>query len=590
LPGRSLFARTILALGLATVLAAPASAAPRDDADHSEAYFPANDGLGTRLHADILRPKGMAADVQTPVVMTVSPYTNHGGVPTNDPALGHVNGQGPSERFYDFLNLTTILEQGYTYVMVDLPGFGGSGGCNDWGGNREQGAVKAAVEWASEQPWSNGRVALLGKSYDAWTGLMGINQQPKGLAAVVAMEPVYAGYRYLYNNGVRFTNSLLTPALFQAFDAQPGPATVDPEYQINGAPQAWCYGVNMGLQQQDDPNAPFWLERDLLFTSPGEATPLFLTQGFLETNTKPDGAFDYWNGLDGPHNRAWFGQFDHVRGWERTGPDGYTSGRYHMGREVFVEEMMRFLDLHLKGIEPDVTDPSVAVQDNRGRYRAEAQWPPEDMRVRWSDLNGGTYTDDGGISATGVQRVWTFSEPLPHDVWLSGEPVVKVRVDAPAPRTNVVADVFDVAPDGRARLINRGTYLLRGQGLQQATFDLYGQDWRLEAGHRIGIMVGGSDARQSGFWTHVPTRTTVTVRTADVALPFLTFERDEEEYLDGGSTPRLESHLGQTITITDETIAAGERELNLPPELQPRPKKKTKASRGSRRTSGARSG
>ena len=54
---------------------------------------------------------------------------------------------GPSERFYDFLDLTRILEKGYTYVMVDLPGYGGSGGCNDWGGPREQGAVKAAVYW-----------------------------------------------------------------------------------------------------------------------------------------------------------------------------------------------------------------------------------------------------------------------------------------------------------------------------------------------------------------------------------------------------------------------------------------------------------
>ena len=235
-------------------------------------------------------------------------------------------------------------------VVHVVAGTGGSGGCNDWGGEREQQAVKAAVEWAAAQPWSNGRVALLGKSYDAWTGLMGIAQQPEGLAAVVAHAPVYAGYRYYYNNGVRFLNSVATPALFQVIDAKPGPVTNDPFYNLNGAPQAWCYGVNVGLQQQDDPNSPFWAERNLLIGAFGESTPLFLTQGFLETNTKQDAAFDFWNGLTG-RSRAWFGQFDHVRGWETTA----NGQRIHTGREVFVQEMMRFLDRNLKGISSPVT-------------------------------------------------------------------------------------------------------------------------------------------------------------------------------------------------------------------------------------------
>ena len=65
--------------------------------------------------------------------------------------------------------------------------------------------MRAAVECAAEQPWSNGRVGLIGKSYEGWTGLMGIAQQPKGLAAVVAMESVFSGYRYIYMNGIRRT-------------------------------------------------------------------------------------------------------------------------------------------------------------------------------------------------------------------------------------------------------------------------------------------------------------------------------------------------------------------------------------------------
>ena len=550
----------VTALLTALVPALPASSAPRDDADSFEAYFPMDDGV-TTLHADVLRPKGADDEDRTPVILTVTPYGNHSGSTTE---LG-ITDEGPNERFYDFLDLTGVLEKGYTYVMVDLPGFGGSGGCNDWGGNREQGAVRAAVEWAAAQPWSTGRVALLGKSYDAWTGLMGISQQPEGLAAVVSMEPVFAGYRYLYNNGVRFLNSVATPAIFQAVDAKPGTLNDTPQYHANGAPQAWCYGVNLGLQQIDDPNDPFWRERDLLISSRGEETPLFLTQGFLEGNTKPDGAFDYWNGLDLEESRAWFGQFDHFRGWERNG-----EGRYYTGREVFAAEVMRFLNEHLKGIEPKVDDPVVAVQDNRGRYRAESRWPPADMSMYWSDLNTGTYRDDG-LADTGTQQIWSFTEPLGHDVWLSGEPVVKVQVEAPAPRGNVVVDVFDVDATGNALLVNRGTSLLRGAGEQFATFELYGQDWRVPAGHRIGVVIAGTDAESAGWWTHVPTGQTIEVMQARIGLPFLRYERRPKEYLDGGPTPDLERHLESGIDVAAE-IDGAVRPFDLPGRLQKRPK------------------
>jgi uncharacterized protein len=538
---------------IALVLAAlphVAAALPRGDADHSEAYIATDDPL-TTLHAEVLRPSGIGK-AKTPVIMTVSPYFTEGIVTAG------------SERFYDFLDLTQILTKGYTYVAVDLPGYGGSSGCNDWGGVREQGAVKAAVEWAASRPWSTGRVGLLGKSYDAWTGLMGIARQPKGLAAVVAMEPVYAGYRYLYNNGVRFANSVGTPLLFQAYDAEPGFPTQPPNYIVNGSPQFWCYAPNFALQQSDDPDSAFWMERDLLPALRGKKTPLFLTQGFLETNTKPDAAFAAFNSLAGP-KRAWFGQFDHVRGWEKQG------ARFQTGRSVFIKELMRFLDHYVKGMPfsqaPVDRDAPVAVQDNGGRYRAELRWPPRDVARLWSSLNGGRYIDDGTNAATGDgsgNGVWSFSQALPYDVWMSGEPVLDVTVDAPAPRSNLVGDTYDVAPSGRATLISRGAHLLRGFGRQHATLKLYGQDWLIRKGHRVGVLVTGANAE---WWVHVPTGTPVSVLSAKIRLPFLT--RDRVVFLDGVKTPRLEEHLGSAFLDVDpSTIHDASRTFRLPYALK----------------------
>ena len=545
-------------VGAAIVFGAPAAhaAEPYPGTVWTEHYFPSTDGL-SMLHADVLRPKGLPDDEPTPVILSVSPYFNHADTESSSgPA-------GPSSRFYDFLEVSDIIGRGYTYVMVDLPGFGGSGGCNDWGGIREQLGVKAAVEWAASQEWSNGRVGMMGKSYDAWTGLMGIAQQPKGLAAVVAMEPVFAGYRYLYNNGVRFLNSLATPALFQAYDAQPGSTRDEPMYTVNGAPQAWCYGVNYGLQQDDDPNSAFWAERDLLEMVKGARTPLLLTQGFLETNTKPDGAFDFFNLLANNENqRAWYGQFDHVRGWERE-----TSKKkpYQMGRDTFTEEMMRFFDRHVKGVGVPRIDPSIEVQDAFGRYRAEPSWPPPDSKMWWSKLNGGTYTDDGLGSSLDTDGLWSISQKLPHDVWLAGEPVLETTLDA-IPRANLVAHVYDIDPEGRATLITRGTHLVRGALEQEIELELYGQDWPLSKGHRIGVKISDADL---GWWVHVPTETNVEIVEARIGLPFLTFER--VRFIEGTVTPRLKDHLAsERVSLDDALIDSGERRFDLPAPLKAR--------------------
>ncbi|CAN5176513.1 CocE/NonD family hydrolase [soil metagenome] len=531
---------------------------------YREEYFPMGDALGTVLHADVLRSDATSWTARQPVVLVVSPYTNHNGATTDVDLMG---GDGPNNRFYDFLTLTGALDEGYTYVQVDLPGNGGSSGCNDWGGPVEQGAVKAAVEWSARQPWSTGRVALLGKSYDAWTGLMGMAQDPIGLAAVISMEPVFSGYRYLFNDGVRFSNSVATPALFQVIDAKPGALNDDPEYHVNGAPQAYCYGLNIALQQQDSEDVAFWAARDMVRRAAASDVPLFLTQGFLETNTKPDAALAFWNALDHSHggNRAWFGQFDHVRGWDRRAADGRAGDplnlalRSETGREDFAEQVLVFLDEHLKGITPAEDDviETIAVQDNLGRYREEQTYPAADTTMLATALTTGTYTD----SPTGGS-LWTVSQPMPHDVWLAGEPVVGVDVTTLLPRGNLVVNVYDHNPaTGRSQLIHRGTTLLRRTGAQTVDVPLYAQDWVVAEGHRIVVQVVGND----GFWVHTPSLQTVTVRGAEIALPFLT--EDRTDFIEGGSTPRLEQHLGRS-TAVPATALATQTEFALPGPIE----------------------
>src|SRR5204863_559700 len=183
-------------LALATLAAVPAAAraaAVPPGAVWSEDTISSSDGV--QLHADILRPKAVG-DAKTPVILSIGPYFNHSG--QTGPAGPAENTQydpvgpnaGPSERFQDFVEGSGLLRKGYSFVMVDLRGFGGSNGCLDWSGPGEQSDVVNAVKWATSRPWSTGRIGMYGKSYDALTGLIGVDSIAPGLGAVVSQEPV----------------------------------------------------------------------------------------------------------------------------------------------------------------------------------------------------------------------------------------------------------------------------------------------------------------------------------------------------------------------------------------------------------------
>ena len=86
---------------------------------------------GTKLHADVLRPANLPANARTPVILSIGPYFNHTGQtgptgPVENTPYDPVTANGPSSRFYDFVNGAHLMQRGYTYVMVDLRDFGGN--------------------------------------------------------------------------------------------------------------------------------------------------------------------------------------------------------------------------------------------------------------------------------------------------------------------------------------------------------------------------------------------------------------------------------------------------------------------------------
>jgi hypothetical protein len=539
----------LAAIAVLLLLASPAAAAEVPEGyANSDEWFTAHDG--TQLHAGVFLPADRRPGERHPTIIVMGPYTAPNGGATGASG-GEPNAEGvPALRFPELFTDAKILEDRYAYVQIDTRGFGGSGGCFEYYGDNEMRDAGTAVEWAAARDWSTGKVAMWGKSYDAATGVLALAARPKGLAAVVTQAPGLSAYTALWMNRIHYaTGRYATTGLYTADDLLPpqnGSSLTSAEYAaatVAGLtqPPRCRTDALVGMNTERDRDAAFWRGREPYLGAKGSKVPTLWTHGFFDANTKPV-HLDVWEALRGP-KEAWFGQFTHVRGHEDK-----------VGRRGFLEQSMRFLDRHVRGVRVDQRDPAITVQEGNGegRWRLEKSWPPADARPWAMPLHSGTYTDSPGNEAGGApgEGLWTVTTPLRREAHLAGEPVLRLKLDTAARDVNVVAHLYDVAPDGTASFVQRGALSPRESGEHKVRFALYPQDWRFERGHRIALRLSASD---DSWFTPGVTLTDVEVLGGSLELPLLRAKRTR--FVAGGVSDGMDT---EPFTLPAETIEEAE--------------------------------
>jgi putative CocE/NonD family hydrolase len=167
---------------------------------------------GVKLHTIILIPKGAK---HAGIVMTRTPYEAK-----HLAANQHSQHLGP--RLYGYDNATdTIVDGGYIRVIQDIRGKYGSEG--DYVMNRppakgplnttpvdETTDTYDTIEWLTKNiPESNGRVGILGISYDGFTAAMPLLGPHPALKVAVPMNPMVDGWRgddWFHNGAFRQNN------------------------------------------------------------------------------------------------------------------------------------------------------------------------------------------------------------------------------------------------------------------------------------------------------------------------------------------------------------------------------------------------
>ena len=256
----------LLAALLAALVVLPGL--PAAAAESYEIHFvPSVDGALIRV--EVRRDAKFDAAGQ-PVILTYSPYNSiNGDKPAND-AVG--------DRY---------VKQGYARATADVLGTRGSTGCWDYGGLKEQQSGVDVVKFLAGKKannkgefltWSNGKVGMVGVSYEGTTANMvaARGDDVPELKAIVPIAAISRWYGYAFENGVRyFLNSKVptdegfdTPLGFdlgfgRTVPPDPGNEQMAAVVQARSGECGTVDHTSEGYSRSPDYDA-FWLERDYL--------------------------------------------------------------------------------------------------------------------------------------------------------------------------------------------------------------------------------------------------------------------------------------------------------------------------------------
>lgn len=436
------------------------------------------------------------------------------------------------------------VPRGYARMYADVVGTGNSGGCYDYGGAREKETGHDLVEWIAAQPWSQGRVGMIGGSYDGTTATATAVTRPDGLATIVPEAAISRWYDYAYSGGNRYTytNEMIgkrgpgaaaeegfdTPLAFDFGFAVPPPVDVT-------APD-WADRVKSSIQPCDElqhtergydltPDYDaFWQERDYTVDAAGVTIPVLVAHNWGDWNVKQDTAVRLFDALTGSkEKRMFFGT--------RWAGHGTPRGSYQATTLAWMD---RWVGGVSNGIERSLPTVVSQTSTSAGPGDFVSGGAPRTTDLTLSSTPGGdlaTGRTESGASApipfsvagtetaaladlepTTTAGGYTVlqSPVLTEDVRLFGSPTIDLALSTGRTWMTLAPAVVDVDPGTRAGglatspaaavAVTRGWLDTRyGQGLDaqrlgdgtrlDSTVVAKPTDYTFSAGHRIALVV-----------------------------------------------------------------------------------------------------
>jgi putative CocE/NonD family hydrolase len=475
----------------------------------SSFYLPMRDGV--RLAVDLYRPgiNGKAAEGRFPVVWHHSFDRRYVAAPETNAA-------------YAAPQLTRF---GYVVAVVERRGLGASFGERRGYNDRIEAEDAYEVnEWLARQPWSTGKVGIVGCSNTGAAAMHAITIRPPHLLAAFVGCFAWDTYDWTLRGGI-FAQWGTGVQRTVEEDMKSKPVDGDESKTLLlQAAQEHQKSTNLaamwrGIPYRDDFSpmtaSRFWNEGSIASYADEmrqSGVALYITGGWRD-DLRKDGWVAFSNWTPGKRHIV-LGPWIHCRN------DGF---------DLFAE-MHRFFDFYLQGMDNGFANDApihfYTVNAPVGReWQSADVWPPpgvEERRLnladnsRLSDKPGGRGTllqirydvncaaefDKALQSGPNAQPcpvqlggAHFLSSPLKIDTEVTGHPIADLWVSAEAPDVNLFVYLEDVAPDGSITAITDGRQKASLRKVGEPPYNYLGLPWHPSHRDDVQLLVPGTAVR-----------------------------------------------------------------------------------------------
>ncbi|MEE3198007.1 MAG: CocE/NonD family hydrolase [Pseudomonadota bacterium] len=414
---------------------------------------------GTVLRADVYRPDVPQGSTEKfPALISLSAYQKAmDRILPHEPPFTHVERPEPD----------WWVPRGYTLVFIDTRGTGTSPGQSDLWSMQEAWDYYDSIEWAADQPWSNGKVGLVGVSYYAITQWNVSSLQPPSLTTIIPWE----GWADMYRDSV-FHGGIFNQGFYGRWwlDVR-GKQLLENTRADNSAALSEDLIYNFMAHHLD---SPWWDEVKSRAQFDKITVPLYSSGNWGGWNHHMRGNVDGYVRSASTHKRLEM----HI--------GGHTDAFYS---DEGKHEMLRWYDHWLKGKDTGIMDEPpvklcIRTSVRECEWRFENEWPLARTQYRRYYLNPEaagvvqgavhdailtttppsgegqlTYPTGPEAYSRGLagQPTLTFvTEPMSEDVEITGHSNLVMWVSSETDDMDIFAYLRNMAPDGTVETATRG--------------------------------------------------------------------------------------------------------------------------------------
>ena len=501
---------------------------------------------GTTLAARIWLPDD-ADQSPVPAILEYLPYRKRDGTRERD-ALTH----------------PYLAGHGYAGVRVDIRGSGESGGLLfDEYTKQEQDDALEVIAWLAAQPWCSGVVGMMGISWGGFNGLQVAARRPPALKAIVTLCSTDDRYRddVHYMGGALLTTGLdWASFFFTAMCHPPDPALVGDSWRSMWLQRIAHVPLFLDSWMRHQRRDAYWQQGSVCEDYDAIQCPVYAVGGWTD---------GYKNAILRLLERLNVPRKGLIGPWAHAYPHFALPGP-QIG---FLQEMLRWWDYWLKGIDTGVMDepmlrawmtesvePAPYHEVLPGRWIAEDAWPPTGVaphRLLLTDdglrpdgtlrtprplcspqtvgkhagewCPFGRSPDQAGDQREDDARSLVFeSTPLEAPTEILGAAIVTLDIMSDQPIANLAVRLCDVHPTGVALRVSYGVLnLTHRDGHETPSPLVVGQRYQVRVllndagavfpvGHKVRL------ALSTTYWPMIwpsPVKATLTIFGGTLDLP-----------------------------------------------------------------------